>query len=159
MTEKTSRFGCWRSIPIDRLSGCCLIAAGLFVLWVARDYTFGDLAAPGAGFVPFLLAVGLIVSGVLIAVTGGGSVPLRTLSWSGSGRALAIVAICSFGALGLERLGYRITIFIVMMAFLAVLERRPILHALLTAAGFSLGSYFLFHTLLDVQLPLSPWGF
>jgi hypothetical protein len=46
-----------------------------------------------------------------------------------------------------------------MMAFLAVLERRPLLNALAMATVFSFGSYFLFHNLLDVQLPLSPWGF
>jgi hypothetical protein len=69
------------------------------------------------------------------------------------------VAVCAFVALALERLGYRITMGLASAALLGLLERKGIVTSVLVAVGLSAGTYFLFDTLLRVQLPRSPWGF
>ena len=70
-----------------------------------------------------------------------------------------ILVVCAFGAFALERLGFRLTMIAVLIVFLGVIERRNPLAAAAVAIGFALASYFLFATLLKVQLPRSPWGF
>jgi len=71
---------------------------------------------------------------------------------------VAIFAACAFAALGLERLGYRLTICVALLFLLGVVERKRPVVAVAFAAGFAAGTYFLFDTLLRVQLPRGPFG-
>jgi hypothetical protein len=71
----------------------------------------------------------------------------------------AILAMCAFAALAIERLGYRVTIFAMLFFLVAVMERKGWRAALLFAGGFALGTHFLFNTLLRVPLPPGPFGF
>jgi len=61
-------------------------------------------------------------------------------------------------ALALERLGYRLTILIVLLVLAGIVEKRGWIAAVVFAAGFSLGTHFLFNTLLRVPLPHGPFG-
>jgi hypothetical protein len=81
------------------------------------------------------------------------------VGWSEWSHGAAILGVCAFIALALERLGYRLTIFVALAALLALLERQRWFTTLLFSLGFSLGSFYLFATLLRVPLPRSPWGF
>jgi hypothetical protein len=72
---------------------------------------------------------------------------------------VAILGTCAFMALALERLGYRITMVLALLGLLRLVERKGWVPAVLFAVGFSLGSYFLFNTLLRVQMPRGPFGF
>ena len=58
----------------------------------------------------------------------------------------------------LERIGYRLTMIALLVFILGVVERKQALPTALVALGFAYGSYFMFATLLKVQLPLGPWG-
>jgi hypothetical protein len=62
-------------------------------------------------------------------------------------------------ALALERLGYRLTILIALLALVALMEEKGWIVGGVFAVGFSLGSYYLFNTLLRVPLPQGPFGF
>jgi hypothetical protein len=145
----------WRS---DRVSGALLFLLALFVLWQNLSYPLGSLAEPGAGFVPLLLGIALAVVGGSIALTGGTSAPLKSLGWTEAPKGLAIFAALIFATLALEQIGYRLTIFSVLVFLIGVVERKPAIPMLATAAGFSVLSYFVFHNLLEVQLPLGPFG-
>ena len=61
-------------------------------------------------------------------------------------------------ALALERLGYRITIVVACAFLIGVVERRRPVAAALVAIGLAAGTYYLFDTLLRVQLPRGPFG-
>jgi hypothetical protein len=71
---------------------------------------------------------------------------------------VAILVVCAFMALALERLGFRLTIFVALAALLGLLERRGWRTTLLFSAGFALGSFYLFATVLRVPLPRGPGG-
>jgi hypothetical protein len=62
-------------------------------------------------------------------------------------------------ALALERLGYRLSILVALLALLTLVERKSWIVGAVFAIGFSLGSYLLFNTLLRVPLPQGPFRF
>ena len=135
-----------------------LTALALYVGWANRAYPVGTLSEPGPGYVPLLLAVFLGAMGLLVALRGGQSQPLKAIAWSEGARAVLILIACGAAAYSLERLGYRITIAAMLIFFFGVLERHKPWMVALVALGFSLISYYVFATLLRVPLPVSPWG-
>lgn len=143
----------------DRLSGILLFLLALFILWENRAYPIGTLTEPGAGFLPLVLGIAFAITSALVAWHGTDSVPLKDIGWGEVPRAIAILVACGVAASVFEWLGYRLTIFALLIFLLGVIERKPILIVFLVAVGFSLLSYFVFFNLLDVQLPRSPWGF
>ena len=143
----------------DQFSGLMLLALALYVAWQNRVYPVGTLSEPGPGYVPLLLAVFLGVMGLLIALWGGRSAPLTAMKWTETPRAVSILAACGAAALALERIGYRLTVMVLLVVLLLVLERKRPLRAVLVALGFSFASFYIVGDLLRVPLPRSPWGF
>jgi len=138
----------------NRVAGIGLLIFAAFVAFETRKYPLGSVTSPGPGFWP--LALSVILAGLAIALMLTRQ-SIRA-QWGGIGHAISILAGVAFAALALERLGYRITIFVLMLFYLALLERLKPWLALLVALGFAEGTYFLFHDLLRVQLPTGPFG-
>jgi len=143
----------------DRVAGAVLVLFALFVLSENRAYPLGSYHKPGPGYMPLLLACILAIAGALIVLAGGHSPSFASLSWSEWRHATAILGGCAFTSLALERLGYRLTTFLLVGFLLWVLERRRPLTVLVASALLSFGTYYLFCTLLQVPLPLGPGGF
>jgi putative tricarboxylic transport membrane protein len=118
----------------------------------------GGLARPGPGLLPAVLAVVLVAFGVVMIARGGGGEPLGALRWSESAHALAILGVCAFVGLALERLGWRLTVGLALLVLLRGLERRSLGFALALTLAIALGSFWLFDTLLKVPLPRGPFG-
>jgi len=135
-----------------------LLALALYVGWENRVYPVGTLQEPGPGYLPMLLAVFLGVTGVLIALWGMKSEPLASLKWTETTRAVIILAACAGATFALERIGYRLTMVVLLVFFLGVLERKHPLPVALVSIGFSLASFYVIGDLLHVPLPRSPWG-
>ena len=146
-------------MTIDRFGGLVLAALALFTLWENRKWPLGSLKNPGPGYVPMLLALLLLAFAVLIIVFGGRSGRLRDAGWREWRHAVAILAVCAFMALALERLGYRITIFAALAVLLGAIERQSWLKTAVFSAAFAGLSFYLFATVLRVPLPRGPWGF
>jgi hypothetical protein len=72
---------------------------------------------------------------------------------------LAILAASVFAIFAIERLGYRLTVLLMLGFLVKVVEKRGWLVSLAFALSFSFGSYFLFYTILRVPLPEGPLGF
>jgi len=143
----------------DQFSGLILLALALYVGWENRVYPIGTLQEPGPGYLPILLAVCLGAMGLMIALWGVKSAPLASMKWTEATRAVVILAACAAATFALERLGYRLTMIVLLLFFLGVLERRRPLPVALVALGFSLASFYVIGDLLHVPLPRSPWGF
>lgn len=144
---------------VDRVSGVALLLLALGVIWEAQKLPLGTFHTPGPGFMPTFLAVVLGGLGIIILASGGTSAAFRSLGWGEGKHALAILGACAFAALAFERIGYRLTMLLVLLVLLWVVERkRPYVVAALSL-GLSLGSFYLFSQLLKVQLPRGPWGF
>jgi hypothetical protein len=148
-------------MTIDRAGGLTLAALALLVLeesWRLR-LPLGTLQNPGPAYVPSILAVLLLGFAVLVVAFGGRTADVAAVGWHEWPHAAAIILIGTFMALALERLGYRLTMFLALFALLRLLERQSWIVSLVFAAAFALGSYYVFATLLRVPLPLGPGYF
>lgn len=143
----------------DQLSGLMLLALAALIGWQSRAYPMGSLQEPGPGYTPLLIAIFLGAVGLLIALRGGASQPLRETAWPEAKRASLILGACAVATWALEPIGYRLTILALLLFFLGVVERRKPFPVAAVSIGFSLLSYYFIGTLLRVPLPTGPWGF
>jgi hypothetical protein len=146
-------------LTTDRLAGVVLAAFAIFVLWESRTLPFGTIRDPGAGAVPVLLALTLLVCSVTVVLGGAATHPVAAIPWTEWRHAVAILGACAFMALALERLGYRLTILVTLLALVSLVEEKSWVVGTVFAVGFSLCSYYLFNTLLRVPMPQGPFGF
>jgi hypothetical protein len=143
----------------DQFSGLMLLALAFYVGWENRVYPIGTLQEPGPGYMPLLLAVSLGILGLLVAAFGGRTAALASLKWGEAGRAIVILVACGVATFALERIGYRLTVIVLLVFLLGVVERRPPVAVALVALGFSFASFYFVGEVLHVPLPRSPWGF
>jgi putative tricarboxylic transport membrane protein len=146
-------------MTIDRVSGSALVLLGLFVVWERRVLPLGTHHQPGPGYFPLLLSLLLILLGALLVCQGGTAQALSALAWPEAPHALAILACCAFTTLCLEQIGYRISMLIILGFLLGVLERLRLWLVAVLTLGLSLGTFWLFDSLLRVPLPRGAWGF
>ena len=147
-----------RELTVDRVAGILFTAFSLLVLWESHKIPFGTMAEPGPGALPVLLAFILLACSVAVFLGGRVGERLADIRWTEWRHAVAILGTCSFMALALERLGYRLTIFVALFVLVSLVEKRGWIAAGIFAGVFSLGTFFLFNTLLRVQLPKGAFG-
>ncbi len=147
------------ALTVDRAAGALFAAFSVLVLWESHKIPFGTMAEPGPGALPLLLALALLACSVAVFMGGRGGKRAADIHWTEWRHAVAILGTCSFMALALERLGYRLTIFVALYALVSLVERKGWIAGVIFAASFSLGTHFLFNTLLRVPLPRGPFGF
>jgi len=146
-------------VKSDQFSGLMLIAIAAYVGWENRVYPIGTLQEPGPGYLPLLLTIFLGAMGLLIALWGVKSEALSSMKWPEATRAVVILIACGVATFALERIGYRLTVLVLLVFFLGAVERRRPLPVALVSIGFSLASFYVIGDLLHVPLPVSPWGF
>jgi len=147
-------------LTIDRISGAFLLAISIYVgIHTSISLPLGTHYNPGPGYMPLLLAITLGVLSFIILVMGRRSVPFRTLQWPGFFHAACITACCIFSIFAIETLGYRTTVVIILLFLFGYLERLKVWVFLLLTFGLAFGSYWVFHNLLNVPLPLGGFGF
>ena len=147
-----------RSLTIDQVAGSVFAAFSLLVLWETNKIPFGFLAEPGPGAMPTLLAVTLLVCSIAVAFGGRAGKRVADVHWTEWRHAVAILGMCVFMALALERLGYRLTIFIALLVLVRIVEKKRWIAGVVFAGCFSICTYYLFNTLLRVPLPQGPFG-
>ena len=145
-------------LTTDRAAGGALALLALVVIWESRKLPLGSLYNPGPAYMPVLLALILLILGVAIAAVGARATLVRAIGWHEWRHAAAIFGACAFAALALERLGYRLTVLVVIVFLVGVVERKNLALTALVALGMAFGSFFLFDTLLRVPLPRGPLG-
>ena len=148
-----------KPLTTDRVSGGVLVFFALLVLWESRRYPLGTFHLPGPAFAPVLLASLLLIFGILLVLTSSRAPQLSSISWTEWRHALAILAASLFTAFATERLGYRLTILLMLTFLIKVVERRGWVETLVVSFGLAFGSFYLFYTLLRVPLPEGPFGF
>ncbi len=145
-------------LTTDHIGGSALGLLALFVMWESRALPLGTLRQPGPAYFPVLLAALLLILGVLVWVMGTGAAPIADVGWGKGRHALVILAVSAFICLGLERLGYRLTMLAALLFLVWLVERKSLWASAVFAAALSFGSYYLFDTLLRVPLPRGPLG-
>ena len=145
-------------LTIDRVAGGALVLVGLVALWESRRLPLGTLHRPGPAYMPVVLALLLIVFGLALGILASRSGRFAEVGWHEWRHAVAIFGACAFAAWGLERIGYRLTVAIVLFFLLFVLERRRLPLTVVLTVAIAWGSFFLFDTVLRVPLPRGPFG-
>jgi len=143
----------------DHAAGAAIAALGLYVAVASGEYPFGSVAEPGPGFVPFALGLILGACGLVIAIGALFVTPTRELSFRDFPHAVVILSALAVAALTIERLGFRSMVLLVLLFFLLVIERRPVLIAAPLAIAVAFGSFYLINDVLRVPLPVGPWGY
>jgi hypothetical protein len=143
----------------DHVAGGVFVAAGAFVYAVSGDLPFGSMAMPGAGMLPKLV-IGLMAAfGAVLVLRAGDGPPIATLPWSDLPHALRVTALAAAGIALYTRLGFLVTMFLLLFGLAFLVERKPILNAALFGAGVTGIAYALFNTLLKSPLPRGPLWF
>ena len=142
----------------DRVAGVALVLIGIATIVESRAFPLGSLHRPGPAYMPVLLAVLLIIFGGAVFAMGARSQRINTVGWREWRHAVAIFAACAFAAWGLERLGYALTMAIVLGFLLLALERTGVVVGLAVTLVMAWGSFWVFDTLLKVPLPRGPLG-
>ena len=143
----------------DRASAIALIIFALLVIWESRQLPLGTFRQPGPAFIPILLALLLLMFAVFLVLTSSRAPSLSSISWTEWRHALAILAASLFSVFAIERLGYRLTVLLVLGFLVKLVEQRGWIVSLSFAFTLSFGSFFLFYTVLRVPLPQGPFGF
>jgi Tripartite tricarboxylate transporter TctB family len=143
----------------DHVAGGAFVAFGALVLALSGDLPVGSLSMPGAGMLPKLVAILLIVFGLVIVLRGRESAPLASLSWNDLPHAARVVAITAIAIALYQTLGVVITMALMLFTLIFGAERRNPL----AAAAFSIGvvalTYLLFEVALKTPLEHGTIGF
>jgi putative tricarboxylic transport membrane protein len=145
-------------VTVDRVAGVALMLIGLATIWESRVFPLGSLHRPGPAYMPVVLAALLILFGAAVFAMDARTRRLAEVGWREWRHALAIFGACAFAAWGLERLGYRLTMAVVVAFLLMVVERKGWALGLALTVAMAWGSFFVFDTLLRVPLPRGPFG-
>ncbi len=117
----------------------------------------GRLKHPGPGFLPFGLAIVLILFSLILILNSmpkKGSTPAPFWPHRAWLRPLLGVAILILFALAVEWLGFLITTFIFLVIWMGVIERVRWLTIVSVSIGTTAALYLIFGLFLDVPLPL-----
>lgn len=150
-------------VVLFRLTALAGLLLGAWVSWTALDLTFYTRIGPGPGFFPFWLGLILAVFSAVILAGSFRSLPealARRFLPRGRARLEVIstfLAIAAF-ALLVERLGFAITMFGMLLALLLMRGCRLVPTALGVALCGSFGVGFAFTRWLGVYVPPAPGG-
>lgn len=146
----------------DLISSGILFGFGLLILLYAPEFGLGRLNSPGSGFMPFLS--GLVICG--FSATNffqalqkkatpsekiWDKVNFRKLIW-------VMLILCAYAIL-LERTGFIIDTFLLILILMRYVGSEPWLKSILGAVLSSILTYLLFETWLSAQLPRGIFGF
>jgi putative tricarboxylic transport membrane protein len=147
-------------MTIDRIVGVFLFGLSAYVIIYSYvSLPLGTHSNPGPGYLPMLLGIVIAILALIILAQGRRAPAFRDLNWPGFSHSVGIVACCIFAILAMESLGYRITMLLILLFLFGVLERLKIWLALILSGVLTLGTYGLFHNLLNVPLPIGVLGF
>ena len=160
-----------REYKRDMFGAALMMALGIVVIVVGRGYDMGTLTRMGAGYVPVVLGVLLVVLGVLIVATTrrsalpkSSSLPTVTLAheaapahaeWRGWGCILGGVA--AFVVLGTYGGLVPATFFAVFIAAMGD-RKNSVRDAALLALGITIAGVLIFSWGLKLVFPLFTWG-
>jgi hypothetical protein len=140
------------NIRADHLAGGAFIVLGILVFILGWNLPFGRITAPGAGMLPKLLASLMIVFGAIVALASTHGETLRDMPWSDLSHACLVIVIAAAATFLYSRLGFLLTMPLLVFGLLAIVERRNLVVAAGFAIGLTLFAYWLFAIVLKSPL-------
>jgi hypothetical protein len=143
----------------DHIAGAAFVVFAIAVFLLSGDLPFGSLSAPGAGMMPKLLLVLMIVFGLALIVSAQASAPLATIDWSDRNHALLVVLIAGIATTLYQPLGFILTMSLLVFTLLMVVERKNVLRAAAYSVGLTMIAWWVFGTALKSPLETGILGF
>jgi len=141
------------TLRADHVAGGFFVAVGLAILALSGDLPFGQLSMPGAGFMPEIVAVLVIIFGASLVLRASESPPFAEIAWDDGKHALMVIVIAGAAIAFYISLGFIISMIAMMIALMTLIERKN----LLQAAGYSVAvvivTYVTFVHVLNAPLP------
>ena len=148
----------------DQVSGLFWLAISILVCVKSLHANIGTFSRPGAGFLPFwsgcilgTLSIILVVASLLKKSVSGDIAHL----WKGMEWGRVVSAFFSLFIYGffLERLGYLIATFGLMIVMLGIIGRPKVWVLVVSAFIVVVGTYVVFDVWLEVRLPRGIFSF
>jgi putative tricarboxylic transport membrane protein len=140
------------------------VLAGLagFVLLESRHLSFGTMRVPQTGFFPWVLATLLLILCVILFAQGlfgaeSDRPPNHILPEGWSRIAFTLAAMVGFAVM-LERLGFLLTTFFLMILLLRAIESQRWSKVFFVALLTAIASYGIFGWILGIPLPGGVFG-
>ena len=143
----------------DHVAGAFFVAIGLAVIALSGDLPFGQLSMPGAGFLPRIVAVLIIVFGGSLFLRARESPAFAEIAWDDGWHALQVIAITAAAISLYIVLGFVITMLLMMIVLMIVIERKNVLRAAAYSACVVLVTYITFIHVLRTPLPPGVLGY
>ena len=149
---------------VERFYNAFWILLGIGICVQSIRYGIWNPAGPGSGFIPFLTGLLIGGTGFLLFV---GERPKASKEEAGKfwgnriamKRVLYLVAILCIMALLMLKLGFLITSVLGTILMIRVMEPKKWVTVIFVSTGSCLAIYFLFHSLMRINLPKSFLGF
>lgn len=154
----------WRNLNKSELIAAALLfALGLSIIFQSLAWTYLTPDGPGPGFFPLWAGIGIAVLSAGVAFFHIYAVfneqPVERTNWDGSARVLAGWAGLAVAIALLKPAGFVVSFFLLTLFLVFFVFRRRFITALAVGIGSCAGFWLVFEKLLDVQLPIGPWGF
>ena len=143
----------------DHVAGAAFVLFGLIVFALSGDLPFGSLSSPGAGMMPKLLLVLLVVFGIALIFGAASSQPFAAIDWSDGKHALLVVIIGAVAVSLYTTLGFIVTMTLLVFTLLMVVERKNVFRAAAYSLGLTVIAWWVFGTALKSPLEAGILGF
>ena len=143
----------------DHVAGAFFVVIGLLVVALSGDLPYGQLSMPGAGFLPRIVAVLIILFGGLLFLRARESPAFAEIAWDDGRHALQVIVITAVAVSLYIVLGFLIAMLLMMIALMIVIERKNVLRAAAYSACVVLVIYITFIHVLRTPLPPGVLGY
>ena len=140
------------TLRADHVTGAAFVVFALAVFAFSGDLPFGSLSSPGAGMMPKLLLVLMIVFGVALILGAQASAPLAEIDWGDRNHAFLVVLIAGIATMLYQPLGFILTMSLLVFTLLMVVERKNVLRAAAYSVGLTMVAWWVFGTALKSPL-------
>ena len=147
------------TLRADHVTGAAFVVFALAVFAFSGDLPFGSLSSPGAGMMPKLLLVLMIVFGVALILGAQASAPLAEIDWGDRNHAFLVVLIAGIATVLYQPLGFILTMSLLVFTLLMVVERKNVLRAAAYSVGLTMVAWWVFGTALKSPLETGILGF
>jgi hypothetical protein len=143
----------------DHIAGAAFVVFGIIIFALSGDLPFGSLSAPGAGMMPKLLLGLMILFGLALILGAASSRPFAELEWGDGTHALMVVVISAIAISLYQKLGFILTMSLLVFTLLIVVERKTVLRAAAYSIGLTMIAWWVFGTALKSPLETGILGF
>jgi putative tricarboxylic transport membrane protein len=147
----------------DVISGAVLAALGVYIVVQSLAWEYSGPDGPGPGFFPFWYGVVMVALSLLLIASSARKREVEgekvAIDWPATGRALSTWAAFAVSVALMNWLGFIISFALLTFFIVAVIFRRSLLTAGITAVASALTFHLVFPVALSVSLPTGVFGF